>query len=88
MFVIRDLLKNEGFAGFFKGLTPKVLSVPPSLPRTTFTYSFLRSAVSSVRNSSSLSPWLNLSSPTLESESFSLYPSDWTRSLTIVHRFV
>lgn len=27
MTVVRDLIKNEGFAGFFKGLTPKVLSV-------------------------------------------------------------
>lgn len=36
MFVIRDLLKNEGFAGFFKGLTPKVLSVCTSLHYSAF----------------------------------------------------
>lgn len=28
MWVIRDLMKNEGFGGFFKGFTPKVLCVP------------------------------------------------------------
>ncbi|KAI5480896.1 mitochondrial carrier protein, GTP/GDP transporter [Pseudohyphozyma bogoriensis] len=29
--VIKDLMKNEGFAGFFKGVTPKVLVVGPKL---------------------------------------------------------
>ncbi|GAA5909530.1 Ggc1p [Sporobolomyces salmoneus] len=31
MTVVRDLIKNEGFKGFFKGLTPKVLVVGPKL---------------------------------------------------------
>ncbi|GAA5935737.1 Ggc1p [Sporobolomyces koalae] len=31
MQVVRDLIKHEGFAGFFKGLTPKVLVVGPKL---------------------------------------------------------
>ena len=30
MWVVRDLIKNEGFAGFFKGVIPKTLCV--SLP--------------------------------------------------------
>ncbi|CAO3655600.1 unnamed protein product [Mucor fragilis] len=29
--IIKDLVKNEGFAGFFKGLTPKILVVGPKL---------------------------------------------------------
>lgn len=28
MWVVRDLIKNEGFAGFFKGVIPKTLFVP------------------------------------------------------------
>lgn len=31
MQVVRELLKNEGARGFFKGLTPKVLVVGPKL---------------------------------------------------------
>ncbi|ORY43257.1 putative GGC1-protein of the mitochondrial carrier family [Leucosporidium creatinivorum] len=31
MTVVRDLIKNEGFGAFFKGLTPKVLVVGPKL---------------------------------------------------------
>ncbi|GAA5861610.1 hypothetical protein JCM1840_005204 [Sporobolomyces johnsonii] len=31
MQVVRDLIKNEGFSAFFKGLTPKVLVVGPKL---------------------------------------------------------
>ena len=30
MTVIRELIKNEGFGAFFKGLTPKVLCVGPA----------------------------------------------------------
>ncbi|ORE08420.1 mitochondrial carrier [Rhizopus microsporus var. microsporus] len=29
--IVKDLIKNEGFAGFFKGLTPKILVVGPKL---------------------------------------------------------
>ncbi|KAI9359742.1 mitochondrial carrier domain-containing protein [Pilaira anomala] len=29
--IIKDLIKNEGFGGFFKGLTPKILVVGPKL---------------------------------------------------------
>ncbi|KAI8329090.1 mitochondrial carrier domain-containing protein [Blakeslea trispora] len=29
--IIKDLVKNEGFGGFFKGLTPKILVVGPKL---------------------------------------------------------
>ncbi|KAL8283558.1 hypothetical protein RQP46_005661 [Phenoliferia psychrophenolica] len=31
MWVVRDLIKNEGFAGFFKGVIPKTLIVGPKL---------------------------------------------------------
>ncbi|SCV67290.1 BQ2448_5936 [Microbotryum intermedium] len=31
MTIVRDLIKNEGFTAFFKGLTPKVLVVGPKL---------------------------------------------------------
>ena len=31
MVIIRDLLKEEGMGGFFKGITPKAMTVAPKL---------------------------------------------------------
>lgn len=58
--VIRDLLKNEGAKGFFKGLTPKVLIVGPKL---IFSFTLAQSLIPIFGRSVTISPFLRTTAP-------------------------